>query len=289
MNYILHLLIMICIYLILALSLNLLVGYAGLFSIAHAAFYGIGAYATTLLMMKAGLNFFIALAIGVIIAMILSLSVALPSLRLKGDYFVLASIGFQVIVFVVLYNWVGLTRGPYGIPGIPKPRLFGLKFETLPSFFLLGALLAGASFIVLYLISCSPFGRALKAIREDETAALALGKNVAALKTWTFIVACGIAAVAGGLFAVYMSYIDPTSFTLAESIFILSVVLVGGSGNIKGPVVGAVLMVLLPEILRFLRIPDTVAPNVRQMIFGALLVFLMRFRPQGIAGEYALE
>ncbi|HIE28712.1 TPA: branched-chain amino acid ABC transporter permease [Candidatus Poribacteria bacterium] len=289
MNYILHILIMICIYLILSLSLNLLVGYTGLLSLCHAAFYGIGAYASTLLITKFGLNFFLALPAGVGITMILSLLVAYPSLRLKGDYFILTAFGFQIIVFSVLYNWVGLTRGPYGIPGIPKPSLLGFEFDSLPLFLLLSAVFALLVFFVLYRISASPFGRVLKAIREDELVASALGKNVANFKIWAFMIAGGIAAIAGSLYAGYVTYIDPTSFTLDESIFILAIILVGGSGNIRGPIVGTIFMIILPEALRFLGIPDTIAPNVRQMIYGALLVFLMFFRAQGIAGEYKFE
>ncbi len=289
MSYLLHILIMITVYITLSLSLNLLVGYTGLLSLCQAAFYGIGAYTSTLLMMKAGLNFPIALIAGIVSAMILSLVVAYPSLRLKGDYFVLTSLGFQIIVFSILYNWIGLTRGPYGIPGIPKPRLFGFKFGNLLSFLILSGALSLLIFFILYRISFSPFGRVLKAIREDEMAVSALGKKIPSFKIWAFAIAAGVAAVAGSLYAGYVTYIDPTSFTLDESIFILAIILVGGSGNLKGPIVGTVFMIILPEALRFLGIPDTVAPNIRQMIYGALLVVLMYFRTQGIAGEYKFE
>jgi len=289
MNYILHLLVLLTIYLILSFSLNVLVGYTGLLSLAHAAFYGIGAYTSSLLMVRWGVSFPLALLAGVGMAVILSLVVAVPSLRLKGDYFVLASLGFQVIAFSVLYNWVGLTRGPYGIPGIPKPSIFGLKFNSIPAFLVFSGILSVVCIFILVGMLKSPFGRSLKAIREDELATAALGKNITAFKIQAFVIAGGISAVAGSLYAWYVTYIDPTSFNLNESIFIIAVVLVGGSGNIKGPIVGTLFMILLPEILRFLRIPDTVAPNVRQMIYGALLIILMRYRPQGIAGEYKFE
>lgn len=289
MNYLLHILIMITIYFILSLSLNLLVGYTGLLSLCHAAFYGIGAYTSTLLIMKLGLNFPLALIAGMAVSMLLSLLVAYPSLRLKGDYFVLTSLAFQIIVFSILYNWVSLTRGPYGIPGIPHPRLFGFEFGSLPSFLALSSALAFLVFLVLYRLSSSPFGRVLKAIREDEIAASALGKRIPSFKIWAFVIASGIAAISGSLYAGYVTYIDPTSFTLGESIFILAILLVGGSGNLKGPIVGTLFMVILPEALRFLGIPDTVAPNVRQMIYGVLLIALMYLRPQGIAGEYKFE
>lgn len=289
MNYLLHILIMICIYFILSLSLNLLVGYTGLLSLCHAAFYGIGAYTTTLFMVKVGMNFIPAVIAGIIVATLISLIVSMPSLRLKGDYFVLASLGFQVIVFSLMYNLVGLTRGPYGIAGIPKPSIFGLAFDSIPLFFILAVFIAGIVILVSLTLYRSPFGRVLKAIREDEVVALSLGKNIAALKMQSFAIAAGIAAIAGSMYAVYVTYIDPTSFTIDESIFIIAVVLVGGSGNFKGPLIGTAFMIILPELLRFVGIPDTIAPNIRQMIYGSILVLLMLKRPQGIAGEYRME
>ena len=289
MNYLLHIFIMINIYFILSLSLNLLVGYTGLLSICHAAFYGIGAYISTLFMIKLGMNFFPALLIGVLGAAIASLIVAIPSLRLKGDYFILTSLGFQVIVFGILYNWVAVTRGPYGIPGIPRPKVLGFEFGSIPTYFILSGIFALLAIFVLWRFTSSPFGRVLKAIREDELATKALGKNVTNFKILAFMIAAGIAAIAGSLYAGYVTYIDPTSFTLDESIFILSIIIIGGAGNLRGPIIGSAILIVLPEALRFLGIPDTIAPNVRQMIYGALLIILMRLRTQGIAGEYKFE
>ena len=289
MNYLLHIFIMLCIYGILALSLNLLIGYSGLLSLAHAAFYGIGAYASTLLIMKLGINFFPALILGILISGSLALLIAYPSLRLKGDYFVLASLGFQLIIFSILYNWIGLTRGPYGIPGIPRPGIFGFEFNSLISYFVLSAVVFSLVFLLIRHLCQSPFGRALKSLREDEVAAGVMGKDIPSLKIWAFIIAGGLAAISGALYAGYVTYIDPTSFTLDESIFIIAIVLVGGSGNLKGPLAGVLFMIILPEILRFVGLPDTIAPNVRQMIYGLLLILLMRYRPQGLAGEYRFE
>ncbi|MDI6794638.1 MAG: branched-chain amino acid ABC transporter permease [bacterium] len=244
---------------------------------------------STLLMVKLGLNFFLALPLSILGAMLISLCVSLPSLRLKGDYFILATIGFQVIVFTILYNWIGLTRGPYGIPGIPAPSLFGFEFSTLPGYFLLTLIISGLSFLVIRRILVSPFGRLLKAVREDELATQALGKDVFKVKVIAFLIAAGMAAISGSLFAHYVTYIDPTSFTLEESIFIATIIIVGGMGNMKGPVVGTVLLLIIPEGLRFIGIPDSVAANLRQMIYALLLIGFMYFRPQGIAGEYKFE
>jgi branched-chain amino acid transport system permease protein len=280
---------MISIYTILTLSLNLPVGYTGLLSLAQAAFYGIGAYVMTLLMINQGLNFLGAVAIAIIFSATVSLLVSYPSIRLKGDYFILASLAFQIIIFTILYNWIDLTRGPYGIPGIPKPEMLGIRFDNLYKFFALSGGLALIVFLIAKRLYSSSFGLVLKAIREDELSTISLGKNVRKFKIIAFAISSGIAAIAGSLYASYVTYIDPTSFNLDESIFILSVVLVGGSGNLKGPIIGTLFMILLPEGLRFLGIPDSVAANVRQIIYAMILILLMRFRPQGLAGEYRFE
>ncbi len=289
MNYFFHILIMIGIYLILTQALNLVVGYVGLLSLCQAAFYGIGAYTTALLMIKLGVNFFVAIIIGIIISVLLSFVVAIPSLKFKGDYFVLATLGFQIIIFSILYNWVDFTRGPYGIPGIPAPSLFGFVFDTPGKFLLISTLLAIIVIVFLRLITTSQFGRCLKAIREDELATKSLGKNTLAFKTTAFAISAGIASISGGLYATYVTYIDPTSFTISESLFLITILAIGGSGNLKGPIVGTIVMVILPEILRFLDIPSTIAPNIRMMIYAILLILFMIFRPKGLAGEYGFE
>ena len=289
MNYLWHILVMINIYAILAASLNLAVGYSGLLSACHAAFYGIGAYTATLLMVEAGFGFFAALGLAIIVTALFSLVIAIPSLRLKGDYFVLATLGFQIIVVSIFYNWVGLTRGSNGIPGVPVPRIFGLEINSVFLYFLFSSFFATVTLGVIWLLIHSPFGRLLRAVRDDEIATAGLGKNVPRLKTMSFALAAAMAAIPGALFAGYVRYIDPTSFTLMEAIFILSIVVIGGSGSFWGPILGAAFMVLLPEALRFLRISDVVAANVRQVIYGLLLIILMRFRPQGLVGEYKFE
>ncbi len=286
MNYFLHILTMINIYVILALSLNLLVGYTGLLSISHAAFYGIGAYIAALVMTHWGLGFFPALIIAIAGAVLLSFVVSIPSLRLRGDYFVLASMGFQVITFSILYNWVDVTRGPYGITGIPRPALLGLQIESIGAFCLFTGIIACVCIWLLYLIGNSPFGRILKAIREDELATAALGKNIPRFKVIAFAIAAGFASISGILFAGYMQYIDPTSFTLMESVFILSIIIIGGSGNTIGPLFGSVVIIFLPEVLRFVGMPDAIAANMRQIIYGLLIILVLRYRPQGLVGEY---
>lgn len=289
MNYLLHLLIITEIYLMLALSLNLMIGYTGLLTLAHAAFYGIGAYATTLIMIHTGFGFLPALLSAVGIAVALSFLISSAALRFRGDYFVLATLAFQVIVFSILNNWISVTRGTYGIPDIPRPSLLGVEISSLFSFAVLGLGLSIVIAAILALAYHSPFGRTLQAIRDDEIAATSLGKNVISFKMRSVALASACAAVAGALYATYVTFIDPTSFTTEESVLLVSMVVIGGTGNLKGPVVGSVLLVLLPELLRFLAVPDSLAPNLRMIIYGLLLIVIMRFRPQGIAGSYRFE
>lgn len=289
MSYLFHLLIYLDIYIIIAISLNLLMGYSGLLQIAHAAYYGIGAYTTALLMVKLGWGFFPAIFMSAVVSGILSLMVSLPSWRLKGDYFVMLSLAVQVAVFSILYNWTDLTNGPFGVAGIPRPDILGFRFDTIGSMFGLSTAFMALCGLVTFRLLRSPWGRALKAMRDDELAARGLGKNTRLFKLQAFLIACSMVAIAGGLYATYISYIDPTSFTLDESILMLSMVIVGGTGNFRGPVIGAFTLIAIPEILRFLQIPDSVAANVRLLAYGLLLVIMAHIRPQGLAGDYRFK
>jgi branched-chain amino acid transport system permease protein len=284
-EYLIHTLIMINIYVILVISLNLLVGYTGLVSFAQAAFFGIGAYASTLMTVKLGLNFFLAMFVGSIISGLSGALVAIASLRLKEHYFFLGSFGFQIIIFSIIYNWISLTRGPWGIYGIPRPSLGPLSFTSNWSFLLLSLGFTIFCYLSASRIVNSPFGLILRSIREDEIVVNALGRNANFCKVVVFSISGGMAAVAGALYAYYITYIDPASFTLEESILILTMVIVGGTGNIRGSVVGAVVLILFPELLRFLNIPSSAFGEIRQMLYGLILMFFMLFRTRGIIGE----
>jgi len=278
---------MINIYIILTASANLLVGMANLFSLGQAAFYGIGAYITAFALIYFGLPILPAVLMAMVVTALLSLLIAYSTLRLKGDYFVLATLGFQIIIYCVLYNWIEVTKGPYGIPGIPAPKLLGFfPVSGIIPFFILSTIFVIITLFIFHKLIKSPFGRALKGLRDDETSMLALGRNVSKLKMQAFIISSAFSAVSGFIYASYITYIDPTSFNLDEAIFILSAVLIGGTGNLKGPVIGAVFVVVLPELLRFVGLPDSVAANLRLIIYGLFLIVLMRFRPQGLLGEY---
>lgn len=289
MNYLLHLLIYFEIYAIVALSLNLLIGYGGLLQVAHAAYYGIGAYAAALLWTQLGFGFLPGLVVAALITAFLSLLVSLPAWRFKGDYFVMISIAVQTLLYAVMYNWTSLTNGPFGISGIPRPGLAGYDFVTTGSISVIYGAIAFGLGMLMALLKWSPFGRALQAMRDDELAARSVGIPVEWLKLQAFVVGSAMVGVAGALYAAYVSYIDPTSFSLNESILMLSMVIVGGTGNVRGPLVGAAVLILLPEALRFLALPDAVAANVRLLAYGLLLILMMHLRPQGLAGTYRYQ
>jgi len=289
MEYLLHILILAGIYVILATSLDLIAGYAGILSVAHAAFYGVGAYVAALMALRLHTPFALNLACAMAAAALFGVVVGVPSLRIRDDYFVIATFAFQVITFSVLNNWVSFTGGPMGLPGIPQPDILGWQVRSHPQFLVLVGALAVVTVLVTRAIARSPVGRVLKAIREDEVFAQAMGKNVFAYKMLAFVVGGSLASVGGVMYAHYITYIDPTSFTVMESVFIISVVIIGGAGSVWGPVLGAVVLVSLPEALRFVGMPSSVAANVRQMLYGALLVAFMMWRPQGLLGQYSFQ
>ncbi len=288
MEYLIHLAILICIYGILGLSLNLIVGYAGLLSITQAAFYGIGAYVTAILLTTTGMNFFVALVLGMVITAVLSLAIGFVLSKFKDDYYALGSFGFNVIIYSIFLNWQGLTRGPLGIPGIPRPSLFGYVFSDNLSFLILAIVLGLIVYGVCVFVTRSSFGRVLKAIREDEEAIRVFGYHTLWYKLTVFVIGAVLASVAGALFASYITFIDPSTFTLNESIFLLAIVILGGLANNKGAVLGAVCLILLPEILRFVGFPSDIAAQMRQVVYGVILIVLMLYRPQGLVGEYRL-
>jgi branched-chain amino acid transport system permease protein len=274
--------------------------YGGLLAFCLAAFYGIGAYAHTLLrvgggrlsqelLFSASVPFPMAVIGAALAGGLVALLIGLVALRFRGDFFVFTTLGFQMIVFVVLYNWTGLSRGAFGIYGIPRPELFGWQVRTLGEYALLVGLANAIILPILFVLYRSPFGLSLKALRENERAAESLGISAFHQHLSAFVIAGMFAAVAGALYASYVTYIDPTSFNLRESIFIVAMLLLGGSGNIRGPILGAAVMILLPEILRFVGLPSAIAPNVREIIYGLTLVLLMYWRPKGLAGDYGLR
>jgi len=288
MEYLIHIFILVAIYGILALSLNLVVGYTGLLSVTHAAFYGIGAYAVAILMKNHDWSFWLAVPVGIVVAMLAAVLVGLVLSRFSGDYYALGSFGFNVIVYSILLNWQDLTRGPLGIPGIPRPEVFGYKLSENEAFLLLSLLLLLVVYFVCRFLVGGAFGRVLKAVRDNEVATQVFGYRTSHYKLLVFTLSAGLSAIAGGLFATYITFIDPSTFNLNESIVILAMIILGGLASLRGALLGAFLLIVLPEALRFVGFPTDLAAQLRQASYGLLLILFMLFRPQGVWGEFKL-
>ncbi len=286
MDFLFSYLALAAIYVMLGLSTNLLVGIVGIFSVSQAAVFGVGAYIVAHFLLAAEpLSFLPALAIAMVCCVSLNILLTLPSLRVSGDYFVVTSFGIQLLATAVFTNWTAGTGGANGLPGIPPPDVFGYELSStfqLMALCLCGLLLACGCF---WLIMRAPFGRLLRAIREDELAVAAAGKNVLRAKVSAAALAGAFAGMAGGMYATFLSFIDPSSFDLDSSILLLTMVVVGGARTLAGSIVGPFLLLAMPQALSMLDIPTTIAAAARQLIYGVLLIAFMLFRPQGLLGE----
>lgn len=280
-EYFLHLLILIGLYTILAVSLNLIIGYCGQVSLGHAAFYGVGAYTSALLTLNGLLPFFPALAAAAAAAAILGLGLGIPTLRLKDDYLAIVTLGFGVIVELVLLN-LGITGGPDGLSRIPVPQVFGVSLRQKPAYLVLVGLVVALVLLFIRQVVNSRHGRALRAIRDHELTAQVMGINTAAYKIVIFTLAAGLAGLAGSLYAHYITFINPESFGLHTSIQILTMVVLGGMGSIGGSIVGAVVLTVLPEVLRGIA-------DYQDLVYGALLIAMLLWRPQGLFGRGKLS
>jgi ABC-type branched-subunit amino acid transport system permease subunit len=289
MEYVLHIAVLVCIYAILAVSLDLVAGQAGLLSLAHGAFYGLGGYAAAVLSLRFGLPFPATLMCGALVAATLSVLASLPAVRLSGDAFVIALLGFQMLLSSVFRNWTEVTGGPVGISRIPAPRVGGLVLSTPFHFVVVAAALAGMTFLMIRRLVLSPYGRVLRAIREDERLALALAKDTLRFKMTAFAMSAGLAGTAGALYGHYVSYIDPSAFDVMQSIQVLAMVILGGSASVRGPVVGAGVLVALPEALRFVGVPAALLGNLRQVLYGLGLVLVLLAGPSGLVGRVSLR
>ncbi len=285
MNYLIYVVTLVAVYAILTVSLNLVIGYTGILSVAHAAVMGIGAYAAALLLTDWGFNFFLTLPVGILVSGVVGAVLAAATLRLKGDYYIIGSFGFQVIMYSVFLNWISLTKGPFGIRNIPKPQAFGIVFGTPARYAVLTIVFLVLTLVVARRVAESPYGKVLRAIREDEAGAASIGKNVKRYKVAIFAVSSMLASVGGALYAGLISYVDPFAFTIHESIFLQALVIVGGAANIYGSVVGAAVLIVIPELLRFFDVPTAVASPIHEILYGALMILFLRFRPKGLLPE----
>jgi branched-chain amino acid transport system permease protein len=274
-NYGIYLMTLLCVYLMAAFGLNLIVGYAGQMSIGQAAFYGIGAYIAGILMTKMGISFWLVLPVAAIACFVIGLALGFPALRVQHHYLAFATLGFNVLVFLVMRNEEQLTGGTFGISNIPRPSLFGWSLDgALPFFYF-----AFASVIILALVLWwllrSPWGRAFAALRDNPIRAESLGVNITAYTLLAFAIGAACAGVAGVFFAALVQFVEPAPFHVATSLMMLLAVIVGGSGRFFGPVLGTVIIVLLPEWLRFMQ-------NWYLAVFGFAVVALMIWLPGGL-------
>ena len=275
--YLLRIGIMIGIYIVLASSLNLIIGFTGMFSLAHGAFYGLGAYCSALLAIKFGWSFWITMPLAGLFAAMWGTFVGLATLRLRETFLVFGTMAFGEIVRIVIMNWYSLTRGPMGIPGVPMPKIFGMPFSNYNYYYYLILVIAVLTVILIRRLYNSRIGRAFIAIREDETGAASMGINVFQYKVLAFTLGCFFAGIAGAFYAHFVRYISADQFGVNESFAILTMVALGGTGSIAGPIVGACILMIFPEVFRFLA-------EYRMVLYGLILVLIMMFKPEGIAG-----
>ena len=282
LDYYLHMFVMSEIYAVLAMSLALIVGFSGQVSMGHAAFYGVGAYASALISLKSGLPFWVTIWCAGAVAGLLSFVIGKMVLRLRGHFLAITTAFFGVLVTLILNNWIDLTNGPMGVPGIPRPSPISLpgltlSFETRADYYYLGLVFVGLVAFLLYRLVNSRIGNALIAIRENEELARSIGVDAMAYKVFAFTLGGALAGMAGSFYAHYILFISPVTFTIAESINLLVMIIFGGMTTLFGPVFGAVALTLLPEFLRM-------AGSLRLVIYGVALVIFIIWLPLGVWG-----
>lgn len=276
-QYVFHVLIIAGIYMVLAISLNLLLGCAGLFSLGHAAFYGIGAYISALLTLNLQTPFLVAFFLSGFLTAVIGGIIAFPALRLRGIFLAIGTMGFNEIVRQLAINLDSVTGGPAGLPGISKPEIFGYQISKSSEYYLAILLFVSLTYLIFQRFLATRQGRALIAIRDDEISARSMGINVTEYKVAAFAISAFFAGLAGSFFAHYMTYISPDNFGLHESFGILAMIALGGIGNLTGSALGALLLVAIPESFRFLQ-------DYRQLIYGLTIIVIVLALPQGVAG-----
>ncbi len=289
-RYFQHLLVLSGIFILLTSSWNLLAGYAGLLNLGHAAFFGIGGYASALFAIKLNLSPWIGLPLGGIIASIFGILLGIPSFRLSGPYLAITTIGFSEILRLVAMNWVNLTRGSLGLYGIPPltalnfSKHFSIKFVTEQNAYYVILVFVFFTLFLLNKLIHSEFGITLKSVREDELGSQSIGIDTSRYKLTVFMISAFLAGFAGSFYAHYVRFISPEMLALSETFTILTMVMVGGLGTLFGPVVGAVLLTFLSEGLRF--VEDFVKIDIRYVIYGGLLMTTILFMRNGIVGLF---
>ncbi|MCB9809573.1 branched-chain amino acid ABC transporter permease [Candidatus Peribacteria bacterium] len=282
LEYLLSLAILMTIWSLLTQSYNLSFGLTGLFNLGHIIFYGMGAYTAAILSTQFGSPFLLNLLLGALIAGAFAAVLGLLTLRLSGHYLAIATLGAAMIAIVVATNWISLTNGPMGIRGISQPSILGVEFSSSWAVLALYLVIVIACQWVLWRLFRSPFGRLQRAIAHDEIAAKGLGKDTFRSQVWSLTLSAAFAAVAGGLYAHYRLFLDPSIFALPEIIFLLLMLIVGGQGSFSGAIGGTVIVLLLGEVPRFVGFPDALIGPARNLLYAALLISCMFFAPRGV-------
>ena len=278
MEYLISLAVLIGIYVILSASFNLIIGFGGLISIAHPIFFALGAYTTGLLAIHFGTHPVLAVLAGAALAFAASAMLSLPSLRISGDYLLITSIGFQLGLLEVIKH-LGFTGGASGLGNIPNVVEGSHRSAT---FAVISCLTAAAVVWMIRWLLKGPYGLVISAMRDDELAFSALGRNAMKIKLAIFAIGSAFAGLAGGIYAFYYQYISPDQFEIMQSSMLLTMVVVGGMGSQLGPVVGTVLLLLLPQAISFLNLPPSVMAPLQGVIFTTLVLIFLFWRPQGL-------
>jgi branched-chain amino acid transport system permease protein len=289
MNYLITLLTLISIYAIVTASMDLVLGYTGMYSFAQAALYGVAAYTAAVVAMKLGQGFLVSLLAALVVTAVVAFITVAITVRLDGDYFVLGTFCAASVISSVIDNWIDVTNGANGLYNIPMAEIAGFKFPPGLPFLGLTLVVAAIALFLKWRLVSAPLGLVLQAIRDDDVAAAVLGYDVRRTRVVTFVIGGVGTALAGSLLSFYLRFLDPTSFTFGFTMFVWAALFVGGSVSNMGAVVGPAILILFPEALRFIGLSGTYVAASQQALYGLLLLVLMIFRPRGLCGGYALR
>jgi branched-chain amino acid transport system permease protein len=284
-NYLSQILVFVAIFLLLATSLNLVLGFGGVFSIMQAVFYGVGAYTAANLVVSWHAPFPLDLLGAIAVSMALGALVSVLLLRLRGELVIIGTLALQLVFSTIFRNWNAVTGGSYGIFGVSRPVLFGVPVSSLTGFALFAAVIAAIFFALSLYVARSPYGLAVRAQREDAVLAGALGHDTLRERAVVFVIGAGLAGVAGALYAEFIGYVDPTSFDVNQSLSIITIVVVGGLGNLWGTLGAAVILTFLPQLLILMPATSAAAAQFQLLLYGVILVAVVRFWPNGILPE----
>ena len=291
LNFFLLILIYSGIYALMAIGQNVITGYGGMLSLTQAGFFAIGSYATAILTTQFGWSFWATLPVAFVVSALFGLLIGLPTLRLKGDYLAIATLGFGEIVRNVLNNWDSLTNGPMGIQRIPMPVIFGFTINPYKkyAFLVMVIVFVIIAYFLFQRLARSRMGRALSAVREDEIAAQSMGINITKYKVYAFILGASVAGIAGSLQATFTLSVTPGTYTFMVSVMVLCMVVLGGMGNFKASILGAFIIQFISYFPQLTGLSSVIPPQFKQILFGLILVVMMIWRPQGILGRESTQ